>query len=72
AGVLAGDDPASAPDGRLPALVGPRPKVGSPLVRVAVLVDVTALVALLSAALTVRRRRGLRVRAPRRAPALRD
>ena len=72
AGVLAADDPASAPDGRLPALVGPRPKVGSPLVRVAVLVDVTALVALLSAALTVRRRRGLRVRAPRRAPALRD
>jgi len=72
AGVLAADDPASAPDGRLPALVGPRPKVGSPLVRVAVLLDVTALVALLSAGVTVRRRRGLRVRAPRRAPALRD
>ncbi len=60
AGVLAAEDPASAPDGRLPALVGPRPKVGSPLVRAAVLVDVTALVALLSAVMTVRRRTRLR------------
>ncbi|HKN39495.1 MAG TPA: hypothetical protein VJ456_10340, partial [Acidimicrobiia bacterium] len=50
-------DGASSPDGRLPALVGPRPKVGAPLVRVAVLLDVLALVALASAALTVRRRR---------------
>ena len=61
-GVLASDaasipDGASSPDGRLPALVGPRPKVGAPLVRVAVLLDVLALVALASAALTVRRRR---------------
>jgi hypothetical protein len=72
AGVLAAGDPASAPDGRLPALVGPRPKVGSPLVRAAVLVDVTALVALLTAAMTVRRRRGLRVRRPVGATALSD
>ena len=64
AGVLAAGDPASAPDGRLPALVGPRPKVGSPLVRAAVLIDVTALVALLSGAMTVRRRRGLAARRP--------
>jgi hypothetical protein len=53
---LAADDPASAPDGRLPALVGPRAEVGSPLVRVAVLFDVTALVALCCAAVTVKRR----------------
>ena len=55
---LAADDPASAPDGRLPVLVGPRPAVGTPLVRVAVLFDVLALVALGCAALTVRHRRG--------------
>ena len=72
AGVLAAGDVASAPDGRLPALVGPRPKVGSPLVRVAVLVDVTAIVALLSAVMTVRRRRGLRVRHPAAAAARSD
>jgi len=72
AGVLAANDAASAPDGRLPALVGPRPKVGSPLVRVAVLVDVTAIVALLSAAMTVRRRRGLQVRHPAGATARSD
>jgi hypothetical protein len=62
AGVLAADDPASAPDGRLPALVGPRPKVGAPLVRAAVLLDVLALAALAGAALTVRRRGGFGMR----------
>jgi hypothetical protein len=58
--VLASNDPASSPDGRLPALVGPRPKVGAPLVRVAVVVDVLALTALAFAGLAVRRRGGLR------------
>jgi hypothetical protein len=61
-GTLAADDPASAPDGRLPALVGPRPKVGNRLVRVAVLLDILALVAVASAALAVRRRAGFRMR----------
>jgi Phosphodiester glycosidase len=56
--VLAADDPASAPDGRLPALVGPRPPVGTPLVRVAVLFDVLAVAALACGAVTVRRRGG--------------
>jgi hypothetical protein len=59
---LASDDPASAPDGRLPALVGPRPKVGAPLVRAAVLFDVLGLATLAGAALTVRRRGGFRMR----------
>ena len=54
---LAADDPASAPDGRLPALVGPRPPVTSPLVRIAVLFDILALTAVASVALAVRRRR---------------
>jgi hypothetical protein len=62
AGVLAADDPASAPDGRLPALVGPRPKVGTPFVRVAVVLDLLAFTALAFAAVTVRRRRGFRGR----------
>jgi hypothetical protein len=53
---LAGDDPASAPDGRLPALVGPRPEVGSPFMRVAVLLDVLALTTVLTAIVAVRRR----------------
>jgi Phosphodiester glycosidase len=56
-GRLAADDPASTPDGRLPALVGPRPEVGAPLVRVAVLVDVLALAALACGAVVLRRRR---------------
>ena len=56
---LAGGDPASAPDGRLPALIGPRPEVGSPFVRVAVVLDVLALAALAAAAVIVRRRGGL-------------
>ena len=56
---LAAGDPASAPDGRLPALVGPRPEVGSPLMRVAVMLDVVALTVVASAALLVRRRRRL-------------
>jgi hypothetical protein len=60
-GELAADDPASAPDGRLPALIGPRPKVGAPLVQAAVLLDMLALVAVASAALAVRRRRGFRM-----------
>ena len=38
-------DPASAPDGRLPALIGPRPEVGSPFIRVAVVLDMLALAA---------------------------
>ena len=58
---LAGGDPASAPDGRLPALVRPRPNAGFPFVRVAVVLDVLAAVALAAAAVTVRRRGGLRV-----------
>jgi len=62
-GTLAAGDPASAPDGRLPALVGPRPDVGSPFMRVAVLLDVLALVALATGAVVLRRRGGLR-RAP--------
>jgi hypothetical protein len=62
AGTLAADDPASAPDGRLPALVGPRPKVGARLVRVAVVLDLLAMAALASAALAVRRRTGFRMR----------
>ena len=55
---LAAGDPASAPDGRLPALVGPRPEVGSPFVRVAVVLDVLALAVVASGAVVVRRRRG--------------
>jgi hypothetical protein len=64
AGTLAAGDPASAPDGRLPALVGPRPQVGSPFVRVAVMLDVLALTVVACATLVVRRRGGFR---PRRA-----
>jgi hypothetical protein len=59
---LAAGDPASAPDGRLPALVGPRPDVGSPFVRVAVVLDVLALTVVACGALAVRRRSGFRVR----------
>jgi len=57
AGTLAAGDPASAPDGRLPALVGPRPEVGSPFVRVAVVLDVVALVVVGCGTLIVRRQR---------------
>jgi hypothetical protein len=53
---LAAGDPASAPDGRLPALVGPRPEVVSPLVRVAVMLDVLALIGVAGGASIVRRR----------------
>jgi hypothetical protein len=53
---LAAGDPASAPDGRLPALIGPRPEVVSPFVRVAVAFDVLALVAVTCGALIIRRR----------------
>lgn len=56
---LAMGDPASAPDGRLPALIGPRPEVGSPFIRVAVLLDVIALAALTGVAMFFRRRRRL-------------
>jgi hypothetical protein len=59
AGTLAAGDPASAPDGRLPALVGPRPAVGSPFVRVAVVLDVLALTVVACGALIVRRRGGI-------------
>ena len=55
-GTLAAGDPASAPDGRLPALIGPRPEVVSPFVRVAVALDVLALIAVSGGALIVRRR----------------
>ncbi len=54
---LASGDPASAPDGRLPALIGPRPEVGSPFIRVAVLLDVIAVAAVGAAATFFRRRR---------------
>jgi hypothetical protein len=53
-------DPASSPDGRLPALVGPRPEAGAPWVRIAVVLDVLALAALGCAHLALRRRGGLR------------
>lgn len=56
---LALGDPASAPDGRLPALIGPRPEVGSPFIRVAVVLDVVALAALTTVATFFRRRRRL-------------
>ena len=62
AGMLAAGDPASAPDGRLPALVGPRPAVGSPFVRVAVVLDVLALTVVACGTLIVRRRGGFRHR----------
>jgi hypothetical protein len=52
-------DGASAPDGRLPALVGPRPEVGTPLMRAAVLIDVLALTGLAVAVVAVRRRGAL-------------
>ena len=59
-------DPASAPDGRLPALVGPRPEVTSPLIRVAVVVDVLALAGVAGVAVMFRQRRrseqGVRLR----------
>lgn len=57
-GALAAGDPASAPDGRLPALVSLRPEVGSPFVRVAVVLDVLALIAVACGAFIVRRRVG--------------
>ena len=50
-------DPASAPDGRLPALVGPRPEVTSPLIRVAIVVDVLALAGVGGVAVLLRQRR---------------
>jgi hypothetical protein len=56
---LALGDPASAPDGRLPALIGPRPEVGSPFIRVAVVLDVAALAALTGVATFFRRHRRL-------------
>jgi hypothetical protein len=59
---VAAGDPASAPDGRLPALVGPRPEVASPFVRVAVVLDVLVLTAVASGAFLVRRRGGFRLR----------
>jgi len=55
--LLASHDPASSPDGRLPALVGPRPEVGSPLMRVAVILDILVLTAVASGVLVFRRRR---------------
>ncbi|HKY77716.1 MAG TPA: phosphodiester glycosidase family protein [Acidimicrobiia bacterium] len=53
---LAAGDPASAPDGRLPALIGPRPEAISPIVRVAVMLDVLALMVVAGGALIIRRR----------------
>jgi hypothetical protein len=62
AGTVNSLDGASAPDGRLPALIGPRPEAGSPFVRVAVVLDVLALTVVASGTLFVRRRGGLRLR----------
>jgi hypothetical protein len=64
AGTLAAGDPASAPDGRLPALIGPRPDSESPFVQVAVVLDVLALTVVASAGLLFRRRSGFRLRRP--------
>ncbi len=47
---------ASAPDGRLPALVGPRPDVASPFMRLAVALDVLAITMVACGAFIVRRR----------------
>ena len=55
-GTLAAADPASAPDGRLPALIGPRPEVVSPFIRVAVMLDILALLAVAGGTVVVRRR----------------
>jgi hypothetical protein len=55
--LLASHDPASSPDGRLPALVGPRPEVASPLIRIAVILDILLLTVVASGVLVVRRRR---------------
>jgi hypothetical protein len=55
-------DGASAPDGRLPALIGPRPEAGSPFVRVAVVLDLLALTVVASTALVLRRRSGFHMR----------
>lgn len=58
--LLASGDPASSPDGRLPALVGPPPETGSPfLVPAAVILNLLALSAVTGAALAVRRRKTL-------------
>jgi Phosphodiester glycosidase len=66
AATLAVSDPASAPDGRLPALIGPRPEAVSPFIRVAVLLDVLALSAAAGVAAFFRHRRrsvpGVRLR----------
>jgi hypothetical protein len=56
--LLASNDPASSPDGRLPALVGPRPEAGSPFIRAAVILDLLALSAVAAGALFIRRRSG--------------
>jgi hypothetical protein len=55
-GTLAAGDPASAPDGRLPALIGPRPEAVSPFVRMAVMLDILALLAVAGGTVVVRRR----------------
>ena len=64
-GTLAVDDPASVPDGRLPALVGPRPEVRSPIIRVAIILDVLAIAAVAGVAASFRARRAPH---PRRLP----
>ncbi|MEW6476407.1 MAG: phosphodiester glycosidase family protein [Actinomycetota bacterium] len=53
---LAVGDPASAPDGRLPALIGPRPSVESPFIRVAIILDVLAIAGLAGVAASFRLR----------------
>jgi hypothetical protein len=55
-GTLAVSDPASSPDGRLPALLGPRPDAQSPFRQVAVIVDVLVLTVVAFAGMVVRRR----------------
>jgi hypothetical protein len=57
AGALAAGDPASSPDGRLPALLGARPDAESPLRDVAVMLDVLVLTVVAGGGILVRRRR---------------
>jgi phosphodiester glycosidase len=55
-GPLAAGDPASSPDGRLPALIAPRPDNGTPLIRVAVSLGMLILTIVACAWVLARRR----------------